>query len=274
MPGIRIDADAMVRAVTAHDYKLLAHYLDLRSGEITSRTLTPEEVQEPPPGPSVPPLPVLGGDLSVKKDASPFGPPPGEAAKKDLFKDEGPKKEAFAGDFWKRDKKESQDPFGGGFQRTSGTKKLAELFGEKPPDAEAKRIRDPFAKPDEESKAANAAKAEQKPEAPDSGGEFVARIDEDSPLQRIPPANEAQHVLWMRTFAKECGDPQIGEKLLHALGAKKPIGAFEKALRGYQRMHQQWLKYYRRQALHYAEAWLKALPVEWAIVEDSAPGPG
>lgn len=269
MPGIRIDADAMVRAVTAHDYKLLAHYLDLRNGEIGSRTLTPDEVQEPPPGPSVPPLPVLGGDLSAKKDASPFGPPPGEAAKKDLFKDDGPKKEAFAGDFWKREKKESKDLFGGGFQRTSGTKKLAELFGEKPPDEEAKRARDPFAKPDE----AAAPKAEKKQEAPDSGGEFVAQIDEDSPLQRIPPANEAQHVLWMRTFAKECGDPQIGEKLLHALDAKKPIGAFEKALRGYQRMHQQWLKYYRRQALHYAEAWLKALPVEWEIVEAPSPGP-
>ena len=56
MADIRIDADALYRAVTCHDYKLLAYYLDLRSGEIASRTLMPDEIQEPPPGPSVKPL--------------------------------------------------------------------------------------------------------------------------------------------------------------------------------------------------------------------------
>jgi hypothetical protein len=131
MAAIKIDADALFRAVVAYDYKLMAYYLDLRSGEITSRTLMPDEVQEAPHGPRVKPLPLLGGDLSTKKDAAPFGPLPDLPKKPDLFKDDdGPKKNTFEGGFWKRESGPKKDLFGGeGLKRESSTKKLAELFG-------------------------------------------------------------------------------------------------------------------------------------------------
>lgn len=266
MGAIRIDADALFRAVVAYDYKLLAYYLDLRSGEVTSRTLMPDEVQELPPGPRVKPLPLLGGDLSTKKDSSPFGPLPDVPKKTNLFKDDdAPKKAAFEGGFWKREGGPKKDPFGGeGHKRESSTKKLAELFGEAPPPGEKK---DPFAAT-AKSPEAQAPQPESKPpaaEGPDAA--FVAHVDESSPLQRIPPANLEQHLDWMRAFAKDCGDPQIREKLLKTLGAKKPFPAFERALRNYQRMNQQWDRWYRKQALHYAETWLKSMPVAWEIVE-------
>ena len=126
---ITIDADALYRAVTATGYKLLAYNLDLETGEIISRTMRPEEVTAPPPGPSVRPLPKMGGDLSVKKDLNPFGPTT-EAPKKKLFSDDdGPKKPAFDSEFFKRDDKKKPDIFGdGGFKKESGAKKLAEIF--------------------------------------------------------------------------------------------------------------------------------------------------
>ena len=59
---LKIDADTLFRAVTATGYKLLAFNLDLRTGEIVSRTLAPNEVAPPPDAPSVKPLPKMGGD--------------------------------------------------------------------------------------------------------------------------------------------------------------------------------------------------------------------
>jgi len=273
MAAIQINADALFRAVVAHDYKLLAYYLDLRNGEITSRTLMPDEVEELPPGPRVKPLPLLGGDLSARKDASPFGPVP-VSKKTDLFKDDEPKKTSFEGDFWKRENKSKTDLFGGeGHKRESSTKKLAELFGEAAPPGEKKDLFALAEKPaeEEEPKPKDDPEAEEKAPATEKpAGEFTAEVNEDSPLQRIPPASFEQHLDWMRAFAQECGDPQIRERLLKALTAKKPIPAYERALRNYQRMNQQWDRWYRKQALHYAEAWLKAMPVEWEIVEPDA----
>src|SRR5947207_15790514 len=144
MDAIRIDADALFRAVTATGYKLLAYNLDLRTGEIVSRTLSPEEVKAGPEAPSVKPLPKLGGDLAPKKDSSPFGPPPISSSKPKLFADDdAPRKAAFDSGFWKREDKKKPGIFGD-FKRESGSKKLAELFQGAPKGGGAKK--DPFAK--------------------------------------------------------------------------------------------------------------------------------
>ena len=253
MSHIPINEDALFRAVTAFQHKVMAHYLDLRTGEITSRTLRPDEVQEPPPGPSVKPLPLLGGELSAKKEEDIFGaPPPKKESLAGLFGDEGPKKKDFDDDFWKRDNKKKGELFNdGGFRRESSSKKLAELFGEAPG-----------------AKMSDHAPSAPKPAAP--GFDKPAPvIDFSEPLQRIPPANEKQHLEWLHAFAKDCGDPKIKEELQHALAKAKnaPLPAFEKVLRNYQRMNQQWENNYRKQARHYAEAWLKPIPVQWKIVE-------
>ena len=271
MSAIQIDADALFRAVSAHDFKLMAYYLDLRSGELSSRTLAPGEVKDVPVGPSVQPLPALGADIHEKKGDAPFGPVPVEK-KADLFKDDGgPKKPAFEGGFWARGEKKKLDPFGdGGPRKVSATKKLAEMFGG--PSAETK-AHDPFAKQD-----GTGSPGQGLPVAHGVPGKHPAPAayappasDENSPLLRVPPASEAQHLVWMRAFAKDCGDPQIREKLEHALKGQKPISGFERALRNYQRMNEQWMRWYYRQALHYARAWLKDLPVQWEIVERETP---
>ena len=258
METLQIDGDALFRAVIAYDYKLIAYYLDLRSGEIVSRTLMPDEVQEPPPGPRVKPLPLLGGDLHERKSEALFADVPGHVQKKpDLFKDEGSKKTSFEGDFWKRGKSERKNPFGEEFRRESSTKKLAEMFGEAPPEQQKPgplAVKPPVA---------GAA-----PQAQPADGAYVPVLDLSQPLQRIPPASVEQNVEWMRAFAKDCGDPKIKDQLLHALAGGKPIAAFERTLRQYQRTNQQWDRYYRRQAYHYAGEWLKALPIQWEIVED------
>src|SRR5579862_6436294 len=176
MNSLKIDADALFRAVTATGYKVLAYHLDLKTGEITSRTLRPDEVAAPTPGPSVKPLPKLGGDLTPKKDAQPFGPPP-VAAKKKLFDDDGPKKPAFHDDFWKREEKQKPNLFADEFKREHGSKKLAEMFA--PP--EKKKAADPFAK-----------SADAKPLTPDPSP--LAEEPEDLP--RIPAAPEELQREW------------------------------------------------------------------------------
>ena len=106
---ISIDADALFRAITATGYKLLAYNLDIRTGEIVSRTLAPDEVSIPPEAPSVKPLPKMGGDLSQPKEKPLFGDAPvTPAPKPKLFNDDDTKKDAFGGDFWKRDDKKSR----------------------------------------------------------------------------------------------------------------------------------------------------------------------
>lgn len=253
MADIRIDADALYRAVTAFDYKLLAYYLDLRSGEITSRTLTPEEVHDVPPSPRIAPLPPGGGDVTIRSEPVPFGPSGGVARKADLFKnDPTPKKDTFGGDFWKREKKESTNPFGGGDpRRESSAKKLASLFGEKPP---------------EQTKPA------PKPAVPaDAPSDFTSHFDPSQPLQRIPVADVEQHRLWLRAFAQDCGDPEIRDQLLPACESAQPLQAFLKVLRKFQRMGQQWDKFHRRQSRHFAEQWLKALPLTWELVDPPHP---
>jgi Uncharacterised protein family (UPF0158) len=264
MKQIRIDADALFRAVTATGYKLLAFHLDLNTGEIVSRTLRPDEVADAPQGPSVAALPKLGGDLTPKKDALPFGPLPVAAPKKDLFGDDGPKKEKFGGDFWKRDSKKA-DPFGkDGFRRESATKKLAEMFGEGPA---GPRKPDPFASLSDKSK--------EDPKAipvRETSNQSVEPNDPQRP--RIPAFTESQVIELMQLFAKDAGDPQIKAEMISALSDSKPEKAFERVLRKYARTTQQWERYFRKQALLYAETWLSDLGIAWELDEKAETGRG
>ena len=246
-----IDADALFRAVTATGFKLLAYHLNLDTGEISARTVRPGEVAPLPEGPSVQPLPKLGGDLTPVKDAQPFGPPPVASAKK-LFPDEDlPKKPAFGGDFWKREGGPKKDLFGeGGFKRENGTKRLAEIFGEPKKDpAQGKAL---FA----EKPAAETKPATTTPAAPD-----------DPRQPRIPVASENEQAEWMRAFARDFGDPQIREELLQALNGAKPLASFERVLRKYQRTAQQWERFFRKTALACGEAWLNSLGISWELME-------
>src|SRR5262249_41624330 len=151
--------------------------------------------------------------------------------KKKLFNDDdGPKKSAFEGDFFKRDEKKKVDPFGeGGFKKESGTKKLAELFGEGPPKA---RI-DPFAKPGEASNPAAPLSSPGAALPPET-------FPEAEGPPRIPSPTEAQQQDGRGRSPRDGGDPQIREELQHALAVAKPGEAFERVLRKYARINQQW----------------------------------
>lgn len=250
MSTLKIDADALFRAVTAASHKLLAYHLDLQTGAVISRTMRPDEVADAPTGPSVKPLPKLGGDLTPKKDAAPFGPPPVKLEKKLFADDDGPKKPAFASEFWKRGQGKKADPFGAdGFRSVSGTKKLAEIFGEKEP----RQRTDPAPAP---------APAPAAPAAP-----ATEAAPDEARWPRIPVAGAAQELAWVRDFARDFGDPEIREEILKALQAHSPRPSFERVLRKYQRMNQQWDIYFRKQALAAAEAWLATLGVPWELVE-------
>jgi len=267
MSTLRIDADALFRAVTAASYKLLAHHLDLDTGEVLVRTMQAGEVPDAPQGPSVAPLPKLGGDLTPKKDAAPFGPPPLEAKKKLFSDDDLPKKPAFDSGFWKRDEKTKPHIFGdGGFRRESGTKKLAEIFGEKEPTTRT----DPFAS------APRASASEPRASASGSGRSLPVAAGNGAPAAPvtvtarrppIPVAGEELQLEWVRAFAKDFGDPKIRDEILNAVKASKAMASFERVLRKHQRMSQQWERYYRRRALAFAEAWLATLEVQWELVE-------
>lgn len=252
---IQIDADALFRAVTATGYKLLAYHLNLKTGEINSRTLRPDEVQAAPTGSLVKPLPKMGGDLAPKKDASPFGPVPAVETRKKLFNDDLPKQDKFESDFFKRDEKKKPELFGdGGFKRESGAKRLAEIFGGP---ATAKKV-DPFSGPPApapENLQASAVAAGQ-PAPPD-----------DPANPRIPAAPEELQLEWMRTFTRNSGDPEIRDALLRALAGTNPIPAFEKLLRKHARTGQQWEVYFRKQALDYAEAWISDFRIQWELLE-------
>ena len=256
MSVLKIDADALFRAVTATGYKLLAYNLDLESGQITSRTLRPDEVADAPQGPSVKPLPKMGGDLTPKKDALPFGPVPVEPKKKLFGDDDLPKKPAFDNEFFKRDEKKKPDLFAdGGFKRESGSKKLAEIFG----DAGPRKKLDPF-------KPADQAETPVPAPAPAPVAQ-AAKAADDPAHPRIPAVDEAQHIEWLTAFAKECGDPEIRDELLKAMKPPKAIAGFERVLRKHQRMGQQFERWFRRQALLFGETWLSELGVQWELVE-------
>jgi len=257
---IKIDSNALFRAVTATGYKLLAYHLNLDTGEVASRTLRPDEIQSAPQGPSVAPLPAMGGDLSSKIDASPFRPLPVQT-KKNLFGDENMStKNSFENEFWKRDEKKKPDLFsGGGFRRESGSKKLAEIFGENP----HREKKDPFRKtePKPISSPAPAAPVQAPSKAP-----LPASV-EDPRYPRIPAVSEEQQLIWMFAFAKEFGDPEIRDEMAKALQTTKPFPAFDKVLRKHQRMSQQWERNFRKQALYYAEVWLSDFGISWELIE-------
>jgi hypothetical protein len=251
MPALQIDADALYRAVTAGGHKLLAFHLDLRSGKILSRTLSPDEVAALPDGPSVQPLPKMGGDLALKTGGAPPLAPLSEPAKKKLFADDdAPAKPRFTGDFWLRGDKKKAELFGAdGFRRQNATKKLAELFG----DAPAPKPPAPDSIPSQTS-------------APASTSAATA-IPGDPMQPRIPIVPEDAQTRWMYAFAHDCGDPEIRDELMPAFKIPKPEAAFEKTLRKYQRMSLQWERSFRKQALDFAEAWLSDLAVQWELVE-------
>ncbi|MGD0092307.1 MAG: hypothetical protein ABSE73_20515 [Planctomycetota bacterium] len=268
MSALRIDADALFRAVTASSFKLLVYHLDLESGEVLARTLRPGEIPDAPQGPSVKPLPKLGGDLAPKKDAAPFGPPPVTASRKLFSNDDLPRKPAFANGFWKREEKKRPNPFGqGGFKRESSTKRLAEIFSAKEP----QKNPDPFTPPAPAKPACSAgvppASAGETPAVRSAGVPPASARPDEMHQPRIPVADEAQQLEWVRAFARDFGDPQIREEILHALKTGKPMSGFERVLRKYQRMNQQWDVYFRKQALACAEAWLETLGVTWELVE-------
>jgi hypothetical protein len=271
MPQIPIDADTLFRAVSATGYKLLAFHLDLNTGKISSRTLRPEEVAPLPDGPSVKPLPKMGGDLSaVKPNAPPpLAPLPSTQKKKLFADDDGPKKPKFAGDFWQRDDKKKDDLFkDGGFRRENATKKLAEIFGDPKPQ-----------KPPEPASTPSPAEAAKNPfgEAPKDSVQPIPGISDstlspDDPKNpRIPAATEQLQLQWMFNFARDCGAPEIRDELMTAFKATQPASAFERILRKYQRMNQQWDRYFRKQALDYAESWLSDLGIQWELIEPDAP---
>lgn len=261
MSPILIDADALFRAVTATGYKLLAYNLNLDTGEIVSRTMRPEEVTAPPPGPSVRPLPKMGGDLTVKKDLNPFGDAAPETPKKKLFNDDdGPKKPAFDSEFFKRDGPKKPDLFGdGGFKKESGAKKLAEIFSTPLP----KKPADPFAK-----------STPPTPAIPPTSSEDVtpklAIEDQNPKLPRIPAVTEVQQLEWMFAFAKEFGDPEIRDQMGSALQSAHPLPAWDRVLRKHIRAGQQWERYYCRHALFFAETWLSDFGIAWELQETDA----
>jgi len=181
------------------------------------------------------------------------------AAPQKLFSDDDlPRKPAFDDGFWKREQKKRPNPFGqGGFRRESGTKRLAEIFGAKEPQKKPEPFASPApAKPDLQSRTAGVPPASPGSLAPD-----------ESRQPRIPVAGEAQQLDWVRAFARDFGDPQIREEILNALKTGRPMFGFERVLRKYQRMNQQWDVYFRKQALACAEAWLESLGVQWELFE-------
>jgi hypothetical protein len=253
MEPIKIDADALYRAVTATGYKLLAYNLDIKTGEIVSRTMRPEEIANAPQGPSVRPLPKMGGELTPRKEANLFGPAePAAQPKKKLFDDDGPKKPAFGSDFFKRDDKKKVDPFGAeGYQRQSGAKKLAEIFAE----------------PAKKSAPPPTPAVPVTPAAPAG-----PPVPEDPNRPRIPAISDAQLLEFRVAFAKEFGDPEIRDEMGAAVKAGTPQAAWTRVMRKHARAGQQWENYYRKQALYWAETWLSDLGVAWELIENENPG--
>jgi len=261
MEPIKIDADVLYRAVTATGYKLLAYNLDIKTGEIVSRTMRPDEVAAAPQGPSVRPLPKMGGELTPRKEVNLFGPAePAARPKKKLFDDDGPKKPALSGDFFKRDDKKKVDPFGAeGYQRQSGAKKLAEIFAE----PAAKKA--PTRSPPLEKGGPGGVNPFTPESSPSQGGE-----NEDPSRPRIPAISDAQLLEFMVAFAKEFGDPEIRDEMGAAVKAGNPQAAFGRVMRKHARAGQQWENYYRKQALYWAECWLSDLGVAWELIQNPA----
>ena len=252
-------ADRMFRAVTATGYKLLAYNLDVRTGEIVSRTLSPEEVKAEAEGPSVKPLPKLGGDLARKQafvapSNAPLAPATNSSKPKLFADDEAPKAAAFESDFWKRDSRGKPALFAEGFKKENATKKLAEIFGGKP-----------APEPAQKTERSTAQKIQKY--APHVA---LERALDDPYYPRVPVADEAALRDWMRHYGMQCGDPQIREQLLAGLAGSKPEAAFERVLRQHPRMAQQWERFLRKMALACADVWLESLGLKWAWVESGA----
>ena len=259
METIKIDADRMFRAVTAGGYKLLAYNFDVRTGEIVSRTLTPDEVKAEAEGSSVKPLPKLGWDLARKQafvapSNAPLGAAPISSKPKLFAEDDTPKSEAFGSDFWKRDAKGKPALFAEGFKKENATKKLAEIFGGKPA-------------LEQKSGTASDSSARKRTRPDGKPRSALAHAPDDPYYPRVPVADEAALRDWMRDFGMQYGDPQIREQLLAALAGAKCEASFERVLRQHPRMAQQWEKHLRKMALACADVWLESLGLKWEWVE-------
>lgn len=269
LPPIKIDADALFRAVSATGYKLLAYTLNLETGAIESRTLRPDEISFNPHVSNVKPLPKMGGDLRVKKEPL-FGSVPVENTReKKLFGDDSnPKNAVFEGEFWKRQEEQKPNLFSEGFRRESGARKLAEIFG----DSKKQKPKNPFSGTQSpQDLTGNVGQSATLPAvapmvvapantAPGTGSEL-----EKHP--RIPAATEQQQHAWMLNFAKQSGDPEIREQMYSALKNARPHVMFDMVLRRHQRTGQQWERYFRKQSLAFGEAWLSSLGIKWELLE-------
>ncbi len=255
MAAIRIDADALFRAVTAEGYKMIVYYLDRETGAVVPKQAERRLETERKPAATM-----AEETERRSKKSGPFH----EAAapvekKKDLFKDGTPmpKKDPFAGGFWKPVEKPKLDLFGDGHPKPVG-----------PP-------KGPLFKDDGVEKASAPATA---------GGtaissESVAATVEDAPEQLengrlllIKPVPDAARNEWMTEFAKDCGDPEIRDKLREAMASSKELRrGFLGVLSRYGRLSEQWERFYRRRALDAAGKWLRSAGLEYTLVENAPP---
>ena len=270
MERIAIDADALFRAATALGYKMVVYYLDREDGKIITRQMERRgDSSRGGPGD-------LGDPTNLQSLRPKAGPPLPVQKKADLFK-EGPeilkkRKDPFATDFWKKDTGPKPDLFGEGPAKpvgppkgflfkddassaaevtaagnaTNGQTPAAEV---KPPEAAAKTNGHAAGKP-----------APTVDDAPDEleGGRCI----------RVRTITDATQWDWMAAFAKECGDPEIRDKLREAMKkSDQPQRGFFQVLSRYGRLRDQWERFYRRRALDVAEEWLKEIGIEYELVE-------
>jgi hypothetical protein len=251
-----IDADSLYRAVTAGDYRVIAHYLDDRNGKILALALARD------PRASTLETPRLGSFCKSEKDseAQAGGNPAAEflarkaREKKPLFHDEGAKEEPFAGGFWQNEKQTMANPFDDGATETAAERRrLAALFAD---DAPKPKAHDPFAALGKPAKAAE-----------------VVEDDMDfDHLHRIPSVEPELWTAWRRWFVeKEVGDPEVRDKLRRTLHKDVAPEVFEETLERYQHTDGQWRRFIRKKALAAACAWLETMPLDsWNLVEPSS----
>jgi hypothetical protein len=247
MAKIAIDADAMFRAFTALGYKMIVYYLDRNTGAVVPRQ-TERRVEYKPRE-----LPKLDQEAERPKPASPFAEVPLPAGRKDLFGDGIPqqRRDPFSGDFWKKPEKPKLNLFGDGPARPIGPPK-GPLFKDPPP-VESNAARSDGAAPG----GIVAPTADEAPEELEGGR-----------LLLIRPVPEKTQYEWMAEFAKDCGDPEIRDRLREAMaGAKEPHRGFFSVLSRYGRLRDQWERFYRRKALDRAEEWLRQKGIEYVLVE-------
>ncbi|MCX7806293.1 MAG: UPF0158 family protein [Planctomycetota bacterium] len=254
MAAIRIDADAMFRAMTAEGYKMIVYYLDRETGAVVPKQAERrlEAARKP--------APTMAEETERRsKKAGPFHEVAAPVEKKkDLFADGSPppKKDPFAGDFWK--------PVG---------KPKLDLFGDGPPKPVGPPKGPLFKDASGEKAAAGGPAAGTLPSEP------VAPTVNDAPerleggrLLLIRPIPDTTRREWMAEFAKDCGYPDVRDRLREVLASSKDPGrGFQAVLSRYGRLSEQWERFYRRRALNAAGDWLRDSGIEYELVENAPP---